>query len=520
MKDIIIGIDAGTSVIKSVAFSLSGEQLAVSAVPNHYQILDGGAVEQDMQQTWLSTLETLKGLIEQIRDLPERLAAISITGQGDGTWLIDKDGNSVCPAWLWLDSRAGSLVEQFSQVDDDKKRYEITGTGFNACQQGAQLLFLNQHHAEILEQSATAFHCKDWLYFQLTAVRATDPSEGCFTFGDFRTRQYSDEVINLLGLEAVRSLLPPIVDGATESHRLTSSAAKLTGLLEGTPIVLGYVDIVCTALGAGLYDPVNETGCTIVGSTGVHIGMARSAADVTLNNKRTGYTMTMPVPGHYAILQSNMASTLNIDWLIDMVADVVGEYSEGTKRDDLIARLDEWMNQAQPANILYQPYISEAGERGPFIDSNARAGFIGLSAKHRFPDLVRSVVEGLAFASRDCYLAMGELPDQVCLTGGAARSDVLRSIFGSVLGVAIKTSDRKEAGAAGAAMMAAVNLGFYESMDTCIDSWVRPYLGKAEPVNQSLHRTYQKAFTNYVSARLAVAPVWKSMANDVGGEHA
>ncbi len=520
MKDILIGIDAGTSVIKSVAFSLAGEQLAVSSTANHYQILTSGAVEQDLQQTWLSTLDTLKGLVDQINDLPDRLAAIAITGQGDGTWLIDKEGKAVCPAWLWLDSRAGSLVEKYCQSTKDIRRYEITGTGFNACQQGAQLLFMKQHHAALLQQSETAFHCKDWLYFQLTGIRATDPSEACFTFGDFRTRRYSDEVVTLLGLEDERSLLPPIVDGANDSHELSASAAKLAGLLQGTPIVLGYVDIICTALGAGLYDPVEDTGCTIVGSTGVHIGLARGASDVKLNAKRTGYTMVMPVSGYYAGLQTNMASTLNIDWLIDVVADVVGEYSAGIDRNTLIARMDDWIGSASPANILYQPFISEAGERGPFIDSNARAGFIGLSARHRFPDLVRSVVEGLAFASRDCYSAMGELPTQVCLTGGAARSKELRSIFGSVLGAVIKTSDRKEAGAAGAAMMAAVNIGLYESMDSCVDSWVRPYLGEAEPIDQSLQCTYQNAFLNYVNARSAVAPVWKSMVDDKGGEHA
>lgn len=512
MKDLLIGIDAGTSVIKSVAFNLEGEQLAVCSVSNDYQILDGGAVEQDLNKTWSNTLKTLTDMAVEISDLPERVAAISITAQGDGTWLIDKNGESVSPAWLWLDSRAGQLAEHFSQSESDTLRYQLTGTGLNACQQGAQLLYMKQHLADLLNSAETAFHCKDWLYFKLTGQRATDPSEGVFTFGDFRTRDYSDEVIELLGLKEQQSLLPPIVDGSTEHHGLSGTAAKLTGLLEGTPIVLGFVDVVCTALGAGLYDPKENAGCTIVGSTGVHLSLARSAADVLLNDERTGYTMAMPVENCYANIQSNMSSTLNIDWLIDMAADVIAGYKKDISRDDLIARLDEWMAQATPANILYQPYISEAGERGPFINTNARAGFIGLSAKHRFPDLVRSVVEGLAFASRDCYLAMGDLPTQVCLTGGAARSDQLRSIFGSVLGAVIKTSERKEAGAAGAAMMAAVNIGCYQSMDDCVDQWVRPYLGEAEPYDIDLHNTYTQSFTHYVQARKTIAPLWNDLA--------
>ena len=74
--------------------------------------------------------------------------------------------------------------------------------------------------------------------------------------------------------------------------------------------------------------------------------------------------------------------------------------------------------------MLYHPYISEAGERGPFVNANARAGFIGLSSGHRFPDLLRAVVEGLGLAARDCYAAMGALPSELRLTGGAARSRV------------------------------------------------------------------------------------------------
>ncbi|TGV54945.1 carbohydrate kinase, partial [Mesorhizobium sp. M2D.F.Ca.ET.160.01.1.1] len=103
-------------------------------------------------------------------------------------------------------------------------------------------------------KAATAFHCKDWLYFKLTGERATDPSEGTFTFGDFRTRDYSDEVLDVLGVADLRHLLPPIVDGTRHSTGLSPAAAAVTGMLAGTPVVLGYVDVVCTALGAGLLD--------------------------------------------------------------------------------------------------------------------------------------------------------------------------------------------------------------------------------------------------------------------------
>jgi len=161
MKDIVIGIDAGTSLIKSVAFSLDGEQLAVSSVKNVFVSRDDGAAEQDLNLTWSNTLETLSGLSKQINDLPQRLAAIAVTGQGDGTWLIDKQGQPVCPAWLWLDARASDVVSELSDRAEDLTRFNLTGTGLNACQQGAQLQWLKRHNPSILDNSETAFHCKD-----------------------------------------------------------------------------------------------------------------------------------------------------------------------------------------------------------------------------------------------------------------------------------------------------------------------------------------------------------------------
>ena len=129
-------------------------------------------------------------------------------------------------------------------------------------------------------------------------------------------------------------------------------------------------------------------------------------------------------------------------------------------------RIEEWLAASRPGQIVYLPYISEAGERGPFANANARAGFVGLSVNHGYPDLVRAVVEGLALAARDCYEAMGKLPSELRLSGGAARSQGLRGILAAAVHASVCVSSREVTGAAGAAMMAAVAIGgAYSSMD-------------------------------------------------------
>ncbi|MGB3417734.1 MAG: FGGY-family carbohydrate kinase [Mesorhizobium sp.] len=511
MRDLLIGIDAGTSVIKSVAFDLKGRQLAAAAIPNSYETIGRTGAVQDMARTWADTARTLSDLAGKVDNLAARVAAIAVTAQGDGTWLIDRAGEPVGKGWLWLDARAGDIVTRLRGETGDAERFRHTGSGLAACQQGPQLRWMLEHAPEMMHGAATGFHCKDWLYFKLTGKRATDPSEACFTFGDFSERRYSDEVIDFLGLAPHKGLFPEIVDGATTYHPLSDSAAALTGLTAGTPIVLGYVDVACTALGAGLYDLETETGCSVIGSTGMHMRLARGADDVRLTEDRTGYTMCMPVPGIYSQMQSNMAATLNVDWILSVAGGLLKSVGVERSKADLLGHVEGWLAEAKERPPLFHPYISEAGERGPFVDATARASFLGLSASNGFADMVRAVFDGLALAARDCYLAMGPLPRQVRLTGGAARSASLRRILGGALGADIQTTEREEAGAAGAAMIAAVSLGLYGSMAECAKEWVTPCLRASEPADAALARHFDSVFPAYKASREALSPLWETI---------
>lgn len=509
--DVIVGIDAGTSVMKAVAFTLAGHQLASASVRNSYHTGDGGAVTQSLQQTWLDCARALRELGEKVENLAGRTAAIAVTGQGDGTWLVGRDNKPVADAWLWLDARAAPTVERLAASAVDRRRFEATGTGLNTCQQGSQLAHMDRFHRDLIDGAETAMHCKDWLYLNLTGIRATDPSEVSFTFGNFRTRHYDDAVLDALGLTHRRSLLPDIIDGAETIHPLTAEAARASGLRTGTPVCLGYVDMVMSALGAGIRSEGRNAAVSAIGSTGVHL-VAKPVSDVVLNSERTGYVIALPIPGIVTQVQTNMGATINLDWLLQTGADLLAEFGAQVGINDMIARIDQWYAASRPGNIVYHPYISEAGERGPFVNAWARANFSGLSSRHRFPDLVRAVLEGLGMATRDCYAAMGHLPGELRVSGGAARSKALRNTLGAAVGGAVRISSREEAGAAGASMMAAVAIGAYRTMDECIEDWVTPALGAAErPAAADIERM-ERLFAAYAEIRRGIAPAWDILA--------
>jgi erythritol kinase len=519
-RDIIVGLDAGTSVTKAVAFDLDGRELIHVGRPNFYHELPGGAVEQDMARTLDDAAAVLRDLVDAMPDLPLRALALAVTGQGDGTWLFDRDGEPVAPAWLWLDSRAAQIVQAFERDGVRARLYRHTGCGLNACNQSAQLVWLKRHRPEALARAATACHCKDWLYFKLTGTRVTDVSEGSFTFGSYRDRAYVPEILELIGLAGEAHLLPPMVDGSRTTHALTAQAAAATGLPEGLPVSLGYVDVLCTALGGGVYEPGERAiGCSIVGSTGMHMRFVADAGALELAPEPSGYTMPFPVPGSATQMQSNMAATLNIDWLLDVGCQAAGLICEGAvDRRAALARIDPRVLDARPAAALYHPYIHEAGERGPFVDPAARAQFTGLSTRTGYLDLVRAVYEGLAFAARDCYAAMGHVPDEVRVAGGAARSRSLRTILASALDAPVRESARQEAGAAGAAMMAAVAVGVFPDLAAATARWVTPMLGDLVRPDPGLARTYGELFPTYVKTREAMPPIWAALAGLRRGE--
>lgn len=516
--DILIGIDSGTSVIKAVAFDLKGLQLAASAVPNAYTTGADGTACQSLTQTWADCVRALRGLGDKVPHLARRTAAVAVTAQGDGTWLVGKDNAPVGDAWLWLDARAAPTVERLAAGPQNRARFEATGTGLNTCQQGAQMAHMDRTTPELLNAAGVVLHCKDWLYLNLTGVRATDPSEASFTFGDFRTRKYDDTVIAALGLTHRRALLPEILDGTELSHPLTAEAAQQTGLRAGTPVSLGFVDMVMTALGAGVHTGAAGAACSTIGSTGVHM-RAVPADGVHLNAEGTGYVIALPVPGMVTQVQTNMAATLNLDWALRLAADLMTDLGQPIKQSDLVARIDGWLANTTPGALLYHPYISEAGERGPFVNANARAGFIGLSSSHRFADLVRAIAEGLGMATRDCYAAMGAMPSELRLTGGAARSRGLRGILSAAVGAPVRVSAREEAGAAAAAMMAAVAIGVYTDMNACIAEWVTPLLATAEPPDPALAQVYDQLFPTYAAARQALPPAWAGLAALRAAQH-
>jgi erythritol kinase len=207
-----------------------------------------------------------------------------------------------------------------------------------------------------------------------------------------------------------------------------------------------------------------------------------------------------------------MAATLNIDWVADLVADAASLAGRpDPPRGEILTALGDLALAARPGAAIFHPFISTAGERGPFTDATARASLLGLDQTVRLKDLTRAVFEGLGFAARDCYVAIGGAPGDIRLTGGAARSPALRAILAACLDRPVRVSGQPEAGAAGVAMMAAVRIGLFADMAACATAWVMPRLEAPLQPDPALVEIYGKLFPIYRDAYAALPSLWRRL---------
>lgn len=477
----LIGVDAGTSVVKAVAFHHDGVVLRVAARPTRTLTPAPGCAEQDLEETIAAVGATVREVAAG--ETPE---AIGITAQGDGLWLVDAEGRAVRPAILWSDARAAAIVEDWIASGVAERAFRRSGNTLFPGAAAPLLAFLQRAEPETLRAAATAAYCKDVIAQRLTGVRATDVSDASLPFFDPAARRYDPALLDLFGLGAWAHLLPP-VDSAPAARPLSAEGAALCGLPAGTPIQVGPFDLCATMIGAGVTKPGD--GLVIVGTT---LGCGVLTDKATADGPAAGMLLCMPQADRWARVMPAMVGTPSLEWIRAMVGvDAVG--------------IDAALAASAPGagGVVCLPLLSPAGERAPFVDPAARGQFIGLSLDTTRDDLLRAVCEGIAYAARDCLEAAGlALDGRVYLSGGGMRSEGWRRILANVLQRPLLLARQPEVGARGAAMMALEAIG--AACDRA--AWTRPE-GGVEP-DRALAGLYDAGYAFYRDRLAAATGHW------------
>ncbi|HKI92422.1 MAG TPA: xylulokinase [Gaiellaceae bacterium] len=425
----LVGLDVGTSGVKAIAVSRTGEVVARAECGYPLSTPQPGWAEQDPEDWWRAAQEALAALgVEP--------AAIGLSGQMHGLVALDEQDRVLRPAILWNDQRTAEECAEIEERLGLERLIELTGnralTGFTA----PKLLWLRRHEPDTFARIRRILLPKDYVRLRLTGEHAIDAADASGTLlFDVAERRWSGDVLD--ALELPEAWLPPV-------HESTEIA--------------GAGDQAAGALGAGIVRP--GTLSVVLGTSGVVFAVLPAYRP---DPEARVHVFCHAVPGTWHAMGVMLSAAGALAWLQGNLA---GSYEE------LLAGAEVW--QPGTGGLLFAPYLS--GERTPHADPGARAAFAGLELRHDRGALTRAVLEGVAYGLRDSLELLRDLgvdAEVGRISGGGARSPLWTRIVASVLGVPLERAAAAEEGAAfGAALLAGVASGAFadaaEAVSACV----------------------------------------------------
>jgi xylulokinase len=429
------------------------------------------------------------------------IAAIGLSGQMHGTVCVGEDGHPLRPAILWADQRSREQVDWLNENLGTELLGRWTGNPVSTGFMLPTWLWIREHEPETARTTTRLYLPKDYLRYCLTGASGTEPSDACSTLlFDTSRRVWSEELLDRLAVDP--AILPPVFESAAFAGSLLTEVAKQTGLKPGTPVIYGGGDQACQAIGNGVIQP-GAVSCTI--GTGGQL-LAPILAPIYDPELRL-HMFCHALPDRWYQMAAILAAGLSFKWLRDNVL-------EGQSYQNLA---DEAGRIAPGSEgLFFLPYL--VGERTPHMDPVARAGFIGLTLRHRREHLVRAVMEGVVFALRqglDLMQDLGVKVDRIIASGGGSAHPLWLQLQADIFNQPIYRTRTAEAAAAGAALLAGVGIGMYADAGTAVQETVH-YDERIVFPNRERAGFYAEAFSAFCALYPALADFFHHEAGPAG----
>ena len=455
-----IGIDSSTTATKALLMDAAGSVVGVATSEYSYETPFPLWSEQEPDLWWDATAKSIRQVLADTDIDPADVKGVGLTGQMHGLVLLDAAGKVLRPAILWNDQRTGAECDEIREIIGKERLIQITGndalTGFTA----PKILWVKNNEPEIYAQVQHILLPKDYVRYKLTDVLAMDKAGGAGTIlFDVHGRDWSKEVVTALGIEM--AWLPPTFEGTAVTGTISQYAAAVTGLGEGTPVMGGGGDQAASAVGTGAV--VEGVVSLSLGTSGV-VFAATDKAMVEENGRLHAFCHA--VPGKWHLMGVMLSAAGSLRWYRDTLA-------PGVDFADLTVPAAEIAPGSN--GLLFLPYLT--GERTPHPDPLARGAFVGLTVRHTQAHMTRAVLEGVAFGLRDSFELMkgaglGDI-EQVRISGGGAKSPLWRQILADVFQADIVTVNTAEGAAYGAALLAAVGGGQFDSVEAACEQVIQ-----------------------------------------------
>lgn len=461
MGNRIISYDLGTGGNKASLYDFGGNCLAAVFVAYNTFYPHVGWHEQRPQDWWNAVVESTRKLLEKTGEDKENIECLAISGHSLGAVPVDKDGHLLREATpIWSDIRACREVDEFFGRVDREQWYLTTGNGFPAaCYTIFKIMWYKNNEPGMLDRVYKILGTKDYINYKLTGVMKTDYSYASgWGVYDLKNWAYRKDFIEASGVPA--DIFPEIVPSTQILGGISRDAAEILGLSPGTKVVCGGVDNSCMALGAK-----NIKDGRVYTSLGSSAWIAVSSGQPVLDLNAKPYVFAHVIPGMFTSAVSIFSAGTSFTWLRDNICrDLIEKAKE--ENTDAYVLMDKLAEEVPIGSnrLLFNPSL--AGGTSQDASVHIRGAYMGIDLKHGRGELVRSAMEGIAMNLRlrlDVLKKYCNLEEEMLLVGGGSKSALYRRIFADVYNMTIiKSNIDQDAGALGAAAVAAVGCGIWK----------------------------------------------------------
>ncbi len=461
----LLAHDLGTSGNKATLFDLSGRLVASAVCEYGIQYPHDRWVEQNPAEWWDAICSSTRELISTAAINSHEIASVSFSAQMMGCLLLDSSGNPLRPMITWADTRAKKQEAWMIAKVGLERGYRITGHRLSASYSAAKLLWVKENEPEIYRDAWKMVHAKDYIIHRLTGQLVTDYSDASSTnLLDIERKVWSEELLE--AFEIRPDLLPPLHPSTDVAGTVTAAAAALTGLAEGTPVVIGGGDGSCAAVGAGVVKA--GSAYNVIGTSS---WISTAAPEPCFDPEMRTFNWVHLDPELYTPCGTMQAAGLSYQWYRNTLCaeEALRAEAEGKSVYSLIDA-EASSVPAGSGGLLFLPYL--IGERSPWWNHDARGAFIGLSASMTKGYMSRAVLEGVGYNLRIILEAVAaQQPiERVSMIGGGAKGRVWLQILADMWGIPLEVPRfQEEATSLGAAICGGVGVGVYESFAACAE---------------------------------------------------
>lgn len=474
--DYVIGIDIGTSGLKSIIVSSDGEVVKNDKVKYETSHEKTGYSEMNPEDWYEAAAGSLKRLLES--EYGSKVTGISFSGQMHGLVIVDKEGAVIRPAILWNDTRTS---EECKEIIADIGLGNLLGQVQNTVLEGftlSKLMWVKKNEPENYKKIAKFMMPKDYVIYRLTGNIFTEPSDAAGTvMFDVKKGEWSSTLLDQLGID--KNICPEVIPSHGKSGVLNK---EMFGMEQDITLYQGGADNACGALGAGITDSTRQL--VSIGTSGVVLS---SEEDDDYMNDGSVHYFNHCVSGQNYVMGVTLSAGYSLQWLKKMLGDdqSFGDFMQEAETSPLGAK-----------GLLYTPFL--LGERTPYNDAEIRGSFIGLDANTTAADIKRAVIEGITFSLNESIEIMrknGKDISRIVSIGGGAENRQWLQIQADIFDAEIMTRTEEQGPAYGAAMIAAVGEQWFKDFSVITEKWI-DYKETFSPVTENKVQ-YKKLFELY-----------------------